>query len=414
MHQGSAAGMIPRGDRLRLLAYFPLLVGIAVLALWHDAATPYWLDEVFSGGVSCQSSFAAMMPLITHDIHPVFYHVLVHMLFDAAGCHLWLVRLVSGLASLGGVALLLRSTHRHGGNAFLLAALTLGNPGFWIYATEARAYGLLFLAGSGVVSLGLSGRPRDQFVAIGFALLGGLLHYFASFLFAVLLAIALIAHRPPIRSRSFWMAFAAAGAILTAYYGLQIENALAVGAGVRRVVRPDLGVIFILTPVSLFGNLPSAIAVIAMALAAGIARVSAPNPHARRAGALLIAVFLCFALFMFGTPYFGSVFVYRYMHFLAPALMLGLSLWVSVVARALGEPGRSSGIGKSRERADFRCSGLQHIVPDPRCIRATDGMGLELAGGDGHHVVHQGQTMRLRSGCAQCGFVHSRPISCRG
>ncbi len=321
------------GDRTRLLRFFLLLAVVCSVSIYRNALSGFWLDETFTGAVSCPDSFAAAMPLITHDSHPLLYHVLIHLMFGVTGCHLWLVRGIS-LAACGlAVFLLLREVGRRGGNILLATALTLGNTTFWEYAFEARSYGLLFLVGTCVVIYGLSENPLDRVKAVAFALLGGLLHYLASFLFGVLFLIALAGRRTGARSLWFWASFVTASVVLLAYYALQVPVALGNGSVPTWIPLPSRIIVIVFIS-DIFGNFLAAVTFVVLAAMTGSILSSTPN-FGSRTGKLLFGLFWGPVMVMYAVSYIHPMLIYRYVHFLIPALVMGSALLVRDAERSL-------------------------------------------------------------------------------
>ena len=317
------------------IPYILVVAAAALIAIWKNIQTQFWLDETFTGAVSCQSSFAAMMPLIRHDAHPILYHILTHLLFGVVGCHLWAVRGLSILASLTGALILLREAGRLGGDVILAATLMFANPTFWQYAFEARSYSLLFLSGCGVVAYGFSDRRGAPVKAIAFALLGGALHYYASFLFAVLFAIVVCCRPALARSRIFWVEFVAAGLLLAGYYLPQLPESLAFGKTLAWIPPPSPIELLLYFPAMVFGNLFPAIIMAALTVIM-CAAVIRRGHHPASETMLLIAMLAIFATCVFGASYVKPMFVYRYMHFLVPAIIMGLALLARDMKRFVG------------------------------------------------------------------------------
>ncbi len=329
------AGIEFSTGKYQLILFLACIVAVSLVSIWRNIGTGFWLDETFTGAVSCTDSFAATLALIRHDVHPVLYHLLTHALFKVAGCHLWLVRGLSVVASLTAAYILIRQVGRSGGNVFVATALTLGTFSFWQYAFEARAYSLLFLAGSCVIAFSISDRKNAPFAAVASALIGGLLHYYASFLFAVLFLVVVVCRKPIVRSPTFWACFIAAGLVLCVYYALQIEDAMRVGSALVWIKHPHMNELLHYFPATLFGSIASSLIVLIVLINTSVALFSSNPFMVQRQAVLLTAIFFSFVFLLFGASYFKPMFVYRYAHFLVPALIVGLAMLSGDADKAL-------------------------------------------------------------------------------
>ncbi len=297
---------------------------VALCSFTLYVTEPFWMDETITGGFSCQPSFSAMMPLITHDAHPVLYHVLIHLIFLAAGCHLWIVRFLSLTASLLGAYLVLREVGRSGGNIYLAGALTLGNPTFWHYALEGRPYGLLYLCGAGVVAYGLADSTNHRIKAVCFAALGAALHYVAIMLMPALAAISLMGQSSLSRSRSFWIAYGAAIVAIGIYYGLQVSTAFANGKQSHWISPPSLTDLVVF-PAIMFGGVVAAMAVITLAVVT-LGGLLVAGRQVSRQGIMLSALFAGSVLALLTASFSHPMFIYRYVYCMTPFGVVGASL----------------------------------------------------------------------------------------
>ncbi len=235
-----------------------LIVTMALIAsgigIYTNATSPFWFDEVFTGAVACQPTFGKTFSLASRDVHPILYNGLVHFLFMTTSCNLWNVRYMSLAFSLGGVFLLARRTLVMGGNPEILVSLLLGNRVFWHESFEARSYALLFFSTCGVLYFSLSPRPGARLVAIGFALFGALLHYFAVFLFFLVLLCGPGSGRWSPRKKTYVIVYLTAAALIILYYSLQFGHFISTGNALLWPVRPKLLVLVYDTPAYLLGG----------------------------------------------------------------------------------------------------------------------------------------------------------------
>ena len=71
--------------RIQKSAFSAALIGVlaatAATFLFYHLASPYWMDEVFTGALACQNDVAAVAALAANDVHPPTYALLVHEAF---------------------------------------------------------------------------------------------------------------------------------------------------------------------------------------------------------------------------------------------------------------------------------------------------------------------------------------------
>ena len=304
--------------------FLACLAIVACACIRVNLKSYFWLDEVFTGSVSCQPDFTTMIRLVRHDIHPVLYHLMTYSIFRVFGCHLWIIRCISLVSSLAAGYLLLRQVARRHGNIFLAAALIFGNPTFWFYAFEARAYSLLFLLGTCVLIYGFSSKPGDQTKAVAFAFLAGLLHYLASFLMPVLLAIVVFQHRPILKSRSFVISFLAAGALLAGYYALHLPYMMT-SVSMGNWIPSPLDSTKQLFSTFLLGNMFSApimIIIIFMTFVKNTVIFRERNKESH----LSMIIFILFSALLYIVSFVKPMFMFRYTYFLVPFFIFSISI----------------------------------------------------------------------------------------
>ena len=184
--------------------HVPLLLA-AVLALVGIGHWPLWQDEAFTWAL-VQGSTAEIIDGAAGDRHPPLYYLLVAPL-QLLGDRDELVRLVSALAFIGGVALVGSAARRHVGEGAALVATTMValSPVALLHANNARMYALLFFWGAallwGAFEVARGDRPRRGALVLGIA---------------------------------------AAGAVWTHYAGLAVIGAAGAGATLGALARADL------------------------------------------------------------------------------------------------------------------------------------------------------------------------------
>ena len=125
-----------------------LLLATTIARFVFRAGAPLWLDEVWTGMIASQRSFSAFVRQCYLDVNAPFYYLVA-----------WLWRPVGGLSNSGLrftsvlftslaplIALAPSRAIPLGVRAIWAALLTCWLPGF-IFASEARCYGLLFFLG---------------------------------------------------------------------------------------------------------------------------------------------------------------------------------------------------------------------------------------------------------------------------
>jgi hypothetical protein len=310
------------------------LLGAASAGIYVNAISPFWFDEVFTAGMSCQPTLADTLRLTAHDYHPVLYHTMIHGLFRIAGCDPWAVRGLSIACSLAGAGVLVSAVRRMHGDWMLAAALLLGSPAFWEEAFEGRSYALLFLAGCGVVSFELSGNPVTRLWAIAFALFGGLLHYFAGYLMPVVLFLEIGIYGMP-RRRSFLVMFAIASGILALYYAVQLTNVLHTGTSMPWLHAPTFGQLFPGLTEYYFGSIQSLLCISVIGAIVLYAQYIS-GTVSDRAATCVMGSFLFFAIALFLVSQFNPAYLYHYLFHVA-ALAAPVALWTGRAETALAE-----------------------------------------------------------------------------
>jgi len=123
---------------------------VAAVSLRFSGPTTqsYWLDELFSAGVSRPSnSFSAMWRATLADVHPPLYQSLLWLWYKQFGFTEYAGRALSAaIGSLGVLALFFLGRECYCRRVGLYAAIIAsGNYFLLYYSQEVRSYGLLFL-----------------------------------------------------------------------------------------------------------------------------------------------------------------------------------------------------------------------------------------------------------------------------
>jgi hypothetical protein len=183
----------------RHIIYFSILVLqliTAYLLSKINLFSPYWLDEIFIGGVACQPSLSETLKLISTDIHPPLFPVYSNLIFDIFGCNLSYIRTINALVLVGSVCLFSYALKKRFGSICAIAFSTafLGSASVWHYAFEARAYAFLMA----IAILFLYGFIEKSWgISLAATTLAASLHYFGFYLFFVQIVLYYTCYRKP-------------------------------------------------------------------------------------------------------------------------------------------------------------------------------------------------------------------------
>ncbi len=134
--------------KFKLAFIIIILLGFG-LRLYTLTATDAWLDEAFSG-IFVSQSWTELFHLVSQDVHPFLYFVLLKLWAYLFGSNLYALRFFSLLFGMAILPLTYAVMKRCFNNQ-RLALLTMGlvaiNPFLVDYAVEARSYALVCMLG---------------------------------------------------------------------------------------------------------------------------------------------------------------------------------------------------------------------------------------------------------------------------
>lgn len=295
---------------------------------------PLWLDEAWTGSIAAQSTFRAFVELCLKEVNPPLYYLMIWGWSKIAGLSDVALRLPSLVFALLAPLLILLRGHAEPRTRSLWAAFAaVWLPSFW-FASEARAYSLLFLlaCGQAIAFPTLLRAPSLGRAAAwcGLSALMILTHYHAGFIVAVQGLAYLIIHR---------------GAALRTWPAALIFVPVIVWMGVHlplalRFSDPDVAWYGVLGPADLIGmprllfgagRTADALALLAgAALAVEVYRLAVGKAGAGRDLASIVTALsglIAFSL-VFGMGFLRPSFTSRYLVPFMPALLLGLALLV--------------------------------------------------------------------------------------
>ncbi len=315
--------------RIQKSAFSAALIGVlaatAATFLFYHLASPYWMDEVFTGALACQNDVAAVAELAANDVHPPTYALLVHEAFLFFGCNLLVARAMSIAFSLTGVALLLMSLDANAAGRARLALIVAAMPPFWYYTVEARSYALMFCVACGVIFLSSQKDARYKQYAVYLALIGATVNFFGLYLIPVALLLGLSTDRSFCRNKRFQFAAALLAAAVAALYARTLPNALSATSHGFWIPKPSFDGLFGRLAAFIFGHRLAVDLILAtIALSAYLTR---KNLDAHEIATLLryLAAFSIFVLVIFGLSYIKPMYVDRYTYFLTP--FVALFIW---------------------------------------------------------------------------------------
>ena len=149
------------GEKHLSAAKSPLFMGLVLAAIAlgavrrvaFDLDSPLWLDEVFTGAIAIQPTFAGLVQDLLRDVAAPVYYFLMWLWAKVFGVSNLSLRAPSMIFGILAPALVLLKGHPDRLTRWLWAAFAaLWIPSFF-YATEARAYALLFFLGTAQIIL---------------------------------------------------------------------------------------------------------------------------------------------------------------------------------------------------------------------------------------------------------------------
>ena len=302
---------------------FALLIQ-AIISSWFNLKSPFWLDETYTGAMSCQPTYYDVLNIIAGDTHPVTFALWVHSIFNLFGCNLTVIRISNAiiLVSTGIIYSLLLQRKFGILSALIFNTLFFGSSFIWYYAYEARAYPLLTATTILVLYTIINNKWNLGLIA---TILGASLHYFGAYLFVIQLVIFIsLYHRINIPS-SITLLFALILISLLYFYSLQLTTTN-INSTDSWFSPPSFVSIFFV-PVVLLGSFQQYILGIstfiiffrAIKLLNWLERNLTIN-------CLLLAIIFIIGLFIISLH--KPMFVPRYMMFLSPLLFTPISIFL--------------------------------------------------------------------------------------
>ena len=327
---------VNRARRFRTLVVLAVVAGIVRRPLF-GLDTPLWLDEAFTGAIAIQPTFEGLVADCLREIGgPVYYSFmwLWVKLFGASNLSLRLPSLIFGVAA--PVLILLRG-HPDKLTGLLWAAIAaLYIPSFH-YATDARAYTLLFLLGTAQVILFLrmfaTPSLRRASLWTGVSALFLLTHYHAAMVTVVQGVAFLLMRRQAWRSWPAALAFAPVLGWMAFHLPLALRFSAPGSAWQKLLVPSDL----LKLPEQLFG-IPLFSFVVVELIVAGVLvegyrryRGSSGYPVGR-AEAVVVAASLIAIAAVVVLGFVRPSFTPRYLLPFMPGALLGMAVWTRVLA----------------------------------------------------------------------------------
>jgi hypothetical protein len=314
-----------------------LALGIFRRLLGLDA--PLWLDEAFTGAIAIQPSFSGLIEDCLRDVPgPVYYWIIWawEKVFGAGNISLRAPSLLFGVAA--PILIMLKGHPDRFTRLMWAAFAALWIPGF-SYATEARAYALLFLLGSAqiILFMRMMSAPtlRNAAVWSGLSALFLLTHYHSGLVTGLQgLAYLLLKRREAFRTWPAALLFAPAAAWMAFHLPLVLRFSTPEVAWQNLLGLTDI----IAFPSNVIGTPRFAATILAVIAAATLWEAclrlrDRSLPPVGRVEALAVGASVLAVAIVFGMGFLRPNFTFRYLISFMPGVLLGAAIWTRVMAR---------------------------------------------------------------------------------
>jgi hypothetical protein len=307
-----------------------IMIVTAVVSLTVELRSPYWLDEAFTYALSCQDSAGSVLAMAAGDVHPPTYVLAIHGLFSWFGCDIGFARILSLAFAAIGIVVLARALHRARYDAITFLAILFSLPVFWRYATEARSYALLFCCTCIILALALYGGKWARMSMAVVAAAASSVHFFASYLFGVVLVLWWRFGRRFYQSHSLMAVLVGCLVVVAILYGVTLPKAVQATSGSFWIKAPDIYQLVFGVPIYIFWS-PGEWCAYALLVLYIIYRIISYQEQDLAAclincewALVTTGLFALFPLLLYVGSQIKPIFVYRYLVFLLPLVPIAL------------------------------------------------------------------------------------------